>query len=389
VTRLEHSTTPHDQILSLVAEHGTEAMGLAFASILESAMKIERAAVLGAEPFERTESRRGYANGYKPKTLDTRAGRLVVQVPKARDIEFYPTALEKGVRSERALRLAVAEMYVKGVSTRKVQSVLEQLCGGVEISSTQVSRAAAELDEELEKWRTRRLGQVAYLVLDARYEKVRHGGSVVDCAILSAIAVMPDGSRSVLGTSCRLSEAEVHWRDFLQSLVERGMHGVRMIVSDSHAGLRAAREAVFPGVPWQRCQFHLAQNAMAWVPKQAMRTEVAQDLRTIFNAADRHDAERRLRLVADKHRETAPKLAEWIEENIPEGLTVFALPVAHRRKLRTSNLLERIHKEIKRRTRVAGLFPNEASVLRLVTALLSEIDEEWSTARTYLEMSPD
>jgi transposase-like protein len=364
-------------------------MAAAFVTILESAMKLEREAVLNAAPFERNADRRGYANGYKPKTIDTRLGRLTVQVPKARNVEFYPSSLEKGIRSERALKLAAAEMYVKGVSTRKVCDVLETLCGGVEFSSTQVSRAAALLDEELETWRTRPIGQVIYLVLDARYEKVRHGGSVVDCAILTAIGVLPDGKRTILGTSCRLSEAEVHWRDLLQSMVKRGMHGVRMIVSDDHAGLRAAREAVFPGVQWQRCQFHLTRNAMAWVPKQAMRAEVAQDMRTIFNAADRSDAERRLGIVADKYRQTAPALAEWLENNIPEGLAVFSLAVPHRRKLRTTNLLERIHKDVKRRTRVAGLFPNDASVLRLVTALLVEIDEDWASSRTYIDMQPN
>jgi transposase-like protein len=395
VTRQEQSTsltaspTALDQIIALIAEHGTDGMAAAFVTILECAMKLEREAVLNAAPFERNADRRGYANGYKPKTIDTRLGRLTVQVPKARNVEFYPSSLEKGIRSERALKLAAAEMYVKGVSTRKVRDVLETLCGGVEFSSTQVSRAAALLDEELETWRIRPLGQVIYLILDARYEKVRHGGSVVDCAILTAIGVLPDGKRTILGTSCRLSEAEVHWRDFLQFLVKRGMHGVRMIVSDDHAGLRAAREAVFPGVQWQRCQFHLTRNTMAWVPKQGMRAEVAQDMRTIFNAADRSDAERRLGIVADKYRQTAPALAEWLESNIPEGLAVFSLPISHRRKLRTTNLLERIHKDVKRRTRVAGLFPNDASVLRLVTALLVEIDEDWASSRTYVDMQPN
>lgn len=386
MTRLDQSTAL-DQLVALVAQNGTDSMAAAFTTLLESAMKLEREQALGATAYERTEDRRGYANGFKPKTIDTRLGRLNLQVPKARGIEFYPAALEKGVRSERALKLAIAEMYVKGVSTRKVAAVMEQLCG-LDVSSTQVSRAAAELDAELEKWRTRPLGAVIYLVLDARYEKVRHGGAVVDCAILTAIGVLADGTRSVLGTSCRLSEAEPHWRAFMESLVQRGMHGVRMIVSDDHAGLRAAREAVFPGVPWQRCQFHLLQNAMAYVPRQSMRSEVAQDLRTILNAADREEADRRIRLVADKHRPAAPALADWIEANVHESLTVLSLPTSHRRKLRTSNAIELVHKHLKRRTRVATLFPNEASVLRLVTAVLAEIDEEWTTGRTYLDLKP-
>jgi len=379
--------TALEQVVELVTTHGTEAMADAFATLLEIGMKIEREQVLGAQEYERTESRRGYANGYKPKTLDTRAGRITVNVPKTRGVEFYPSALDKGVRSERALKLAVAEMYVKGVSTRKVTDVMQQLCG-LDVSSTQVSRAAKELDEQLEAWRTRPLGEVSYLVLDARYEKVRHGGTVVDCAILTALGILPDGQRSILGTSCALSEAEVHWRQFLQSLVDRGMYGLKFIVSDDHAGLRAARQAQFPGVPWQRCQFHLIHNAMAYVPRMSMRSEVAQDMRAIFDAADRQEADRRLDTLVKKYQKPAPQLARWLEENVPEGLTVFVLPPSHRRKLRTSNALEQLNKQIKRRTRVATLFPNEASVLRLVSAVLIEIDEDWQAGRRYLNMEP-
>ena len=377
-----------DQVVQLVADHGTEAMSDAFACLLEIAMKAERDQALGAETYERSESRRGYANGYKPKTLNTRAGSMTVQVPKARGIEFYPSSLEKGVRSERALKLAVAEMYVQGVSTRKVTAVMQDLCG-LEVSSTQVSRAAQELDEHLEAWRTRPLGEVRYLVLDARYEKVRHGGTVVDCAMLSAIGILPDGHRTILGTSCVLSESEVHWRQFLQSLVARGLHGVKFIVSDDHAGLRAARKAMFPAVPWQRCQFHLIRNAMAYVPRISMRSEVAQDLRTIFNAVDREDADRRLHMLVEKYQDSAPTLSQWMQDNVPEGLAVFTLAASHRRRMRTSNALELVHKQIKRRTRVASLFPNEASVLRLVSAVLVEIDEEWQSSHAYLNMKAE
>jgi len=384
MTRQEHRNELND-VLELVAEHGTDVMASAFATLLNLAMKLEREQVLGAASYERTDERRGYANGYKPKTIATRAGDMTLQVPQTRNVPFYPSALEKGVRSERALKLALAEMYVQGVSTRKVTSVLERMCG-LEVSSAQVSRAAAELDADLEAWRNRPLGAIPYLILDARYEKVRHGGAVVSCAILTAIGIGTDGKRSILGTSCSLSEAEVHWRTFLESLIARGMHGVKFIVSDDHAGMAAAREALFPGVPWQRCQFHLIRNAMAYVPKISMRTDVARQLRTIFNAADRHEAERRLKQMVQKYQENAPKLAHWLEENIPQGLTVFNLPEAHRRRLRTTNGLERIHKEVKRRTRVATLFPNEASALRLVSAILCEIDQDWQAGRVYLNM---
>jgi transposase-like protein len=368
-----------------LAQHGFDGMAQAIQTLLNEAMKLERAAALGAMPYERTDERRGYANGFKPKTLSTRLGKLQLAIPQTRGVEFYPSALERGERSERALKLALAEMYVQGVSTRKVAEITRELCGS-EVSSSQVSRAAELLDEELSAWRNRPLGAMPYLILDARYEKVRHGGSVIDCAVLLAISVTPDGQRSVLGVSVSLSEAEVHWRAFLQSLIERGLHGVQLIVSDDHAGLKQARKACFPGVPWQRCQFHLVQNAMSHVPKVTLRGEVAGDLRAVWNAPDRHEAERQLGLVVSKYQATAPGLAAWLEANAPEGLTVFALPAAHRRRLRTTNAIERLNQEIKRRTRVATLFPNEASLLRLVSAILQETSEDWETGKVYLAM---
>lgn len=377
-----------DQIGELLAEHGFDGMTQALTVLLNEVMKLERAQALGAAPYERSEQRRGHANGFKPKIVQTRMGALELQVPQARGIDFYPSSLEKGVRSERALKLAVAEMYVQGVSTRKVAAITEQLCG-TQISSAQVSRAAATLDAELRAWRDRSLGEMPYLILDARYEKVRHGGSVVSCAVLVAIGIDTQGHRSILGTSVSLSEAEPHWRDFLASLQARGLHGVRLIASDAHAGLKEALASRFSGVPWQRCQFHLAQNAMAYVPKVAMRRQVGASLRAVFDAPDRPEAERQLELAVKTYRTTAPKLAEWLEANVPEGLTAFALPPSHRRRLRTTNMLERINREIKRRTRVATLFPNEASALRLVSAVLMEISEEWETNRKYVTMESE
>jgi putative transposase len=390
-----HATdrTPFDFVLETLTQHGFDRLGGALEVLLNEAMKIEREAFLQARPHERTDARRGYANGFKPKRLKTRLGELDLQVPQVRDLEegverFYPKALERGVRSERALKLAVAEMYVQGVSTRKVAEITHELCG-LDVSSAQVSRAAAALDSELEAWRSRPLGKCPYLVLDARYEKVRHAGSVRSCAVLVAIGVRDDGKRSVLGVSVSLSEAEVHWRDFLASLQDRGLHGVRLVVSDDHAGLRAAREARMPGVLWQRCQFHLQHNAVGYVPRVAMRKEVAEALRAVFNAPDRIEAERLLRQTCERYRERAPELAAWLEANVPEALSVFTLPSAHRRMLRTTNGLERLNEEIKRRTRVATLFPNESSLLRLVTAILAEVSDEWESQRTYLTMETD
>src|SRR4051794_1303201 len=219
-------TTALDEIGELLAERGFDGLADALRVLLNEVMKLERAASLGAGPYQRYGDRKGYANGYKPKTVQTQVGALTLAVPQARGVEFYPSALEKGVRSERALKLAVAEMYVQGVSTRKVAAITEKLCG-LEVTSGQVSRAAAALDEELEKWRGRPLGETPYLILDARYEKVRHGGSVVSCAVLTAIGIDTQGRRSILGVSVSMSEAEVHWREFLASLQARGLHGVK------------------------------------------------------------------------------------------------------------------------------------------------------------------
>lgn len=375
-------------VLQLLNDEGTEGLAQGLRLLINEAMAQERAQVLQAQPYERTDTRTGHANGFKPKTLDTRVGPVTFAVPQVRGgIAFYPGALDKGVRSEQALKLALAEMYVQGVSTRKVAAIVEQLCG-CSVSSTQVSHCAAQLDVELEAWRTRPLGLYPFVLLDARYEKVRQGGRVIDCAVLIALGIGPDGKRSILGVSAALSEAEVHWRTFLTSLQKRGLHGVQLLVSDDHAGLGAARAAVFPAVLWQRCQFHLQQNAQAYVPRLDQRAAVAQAVRTVFNSPDATSAQRRLKDVVASYAESAPKLAAWMEENIPQGLAIFALPPAQQRRLRTTNALERVNMELKRRTRVAGLFPNEASLLRLVSALLAEYSDEWETGKTYLSMQP-
>jgi putative transposase len=382
----ELQSTVVDEVVQLLAERGFDGLAEVLEVVLNEAMKIERTHALGAEPYQRTPTRRGQANGFKPKTVLSRLGKLELAVPQTRDSSFYPSALERGERSERALKVALAEMYVQGVSTRKVRAIVEELCGS-EVSSAQVSRCAAQLDEELAKWRERPLGAHPFVILDARYEKVRHGGCVVDCAVLVAVGIDPDGKRSILGVSVKLSEAEVHWREFLGSLIARGLHGVELITSDAHAGLKEARQACLPSVPWQRCQFHLQQNAMQYVPHVSQRTEVAADLRAVFNAPSRAEAERLVAIAVAKYEASAPRLAEWIERNVPEGLAVFAWSAAIRRRLRTTNLLERLNRELKRRTRVATLFPNEASLLRLVSALLMETSEEWQTGKVYLSLN--
>ncbi len=372
-------------VLELLVTEGFEGMADAMSILFNEAMRLDRSRHLGAGPWERVEARQGYANGYKPKQVQSRIGNLSLQIPQTRDTDFYPASLERGIRSERALKLALAEMYVQGVSTRKVAKITEQLCG-FEISSTQVSRATAMLDEQLVAWRERPLGSFPYVVLDARYEKVRHGGRVIDCAVLIALGVDTAGKRQILGCSVSLSEQEPHWREFLVGLKDRGLHGIEFFVSDAHEGLKAARKAVFPSVPWQRCQFHLQQNAQRYVPHHAMKKTVAADIRAIFNAPDEVEAKRLLDHFIKRYETTAPRLANWAENALPEGFSVFDLPDHHRKRLRTTNVLERVNKEIKRRTRVATLFPNEASCLRLVTAVVMEISDDWETGRIYLTM---
>jgi transposase-like protein len=387
MTYQPHCTLP-EEILEQIAAEGMDALPELIRILVDEAMRLERDHYLGAGPYERSPERRGHANGYKPKTVKTRLGEIQFEVPQVRQGNFYPEALEKGLRSERALTMALAEMYVQGVSTRKVAAITEQLCGTA-VTSMQVSRAAEKLDDVLEAWRNRSLGEIVYLYLDARYEKVRMDGQIRDAAILIASGVGRNGKRSILGVSVSLSEAEIHWRLFLEGLIERGLRGIRLIISDDHSGLRKARQALFTGIPWQRCQFHLQQNASQYVPRKRMRAEVAADIRAVFNAPDRTRAEEYLKLIVSKYAGVASALADWMETAIPEGLTAFDFPEGHRRRIRTSNMLERVSQEIKRRTRVIRIFPNPKSCHRLVSAILMEISEEWETGRIYLNIGSD
>jgi transposase-like protein len=259
MTYHEDFTLPAE-LMAQVQEQGLDVLPELIRVIINTAMQAERAEHLNAAHYQHNPERSGYANGYKPKTMRTRVGDITFAIPQVREGGFYPQALEKGLRSERALTLALAEMYVQGVSTRKVKAITEQLCG-VNVSSSMVSQAAAQMDAELEKWRERPLGEYPFLFLDAYYEQVREDGQVRDLAVLVAVGVNPQGKREILGVSVSLSEHEIHWRTFLESLKKRGLGGVQLITSDDHAGLRAARLAVFGSLPWQRCQFHLQQNA--------------------------------------------------------------------------------------------------------------------------------
>ena len=376
-----------DTTIAALLEHliadGPQAMRQVMTTLMNVAMKIEREQFLGAGHYQRAPERQGYANGTKPKRLDTLAGTLQLDVPKTAGTAepFYPASLERGRRSCRAVMLAAAEMYVQGVSTRDVEKVLKEF--GIEgLSSTQVSRAMALLDPDLEAWRNRPLGHCRYLFLDARYEKTREHGVADDCTVLTAIGVDSDGRRRVLGVSVAVSEAEVHWRAFLDSLVARGLSGVEFITSDDHAGLKAARKAALPGARWQRCQFHLAQNAIHHAPNLAIRKSIGEELRQVWNAPNLAAADAELKRLVAHYRSSAPKLSGWLETAVPEGLAVFKLPKAHWRRMRTSNPIERsIQQELKRRTQKIRVFPNEASLERIVSAMLIEIDEQWTVSQ--------
>ena len=384
----EHNqTTLHDPLINLLFDGGLQNALPRIAEILmNAAMLLERETHIGAAPYQRGTERNGYANGFKPRTFQTGIGALELSLPQVResDSPFHTSLLEKGSRSERALKSAIATMYVEGVSTRRVTRIMEQMCG-FQVSSGQVSNLNKLLDEEFKKWRARPLPEIAYLVLDATYYKVRIDGVVRDCATLIAHGIRrDDGKRMILGVSCALSEAEVHWRAFLVGLKERGIGIPDLVTSDAPSGLKAALKASLNATPWQRCQFHLQQNAQEYVTKQHLKSKVASDIKVIFNADDRAHAEDRLTDFVKIYGESQPKLAAWAEENLPEGFAVFALPETHRKRLRTSNACENVNGQLKKRTRVVGLFPSEESLLRLVTGVLIEISETWETGKAYL-----
>ena len=383
MTRINNKTT--QGIMEVLTEHGfTGNIAQTLENLLNELMLMQRAEHLNAQPYERSDTRIDQANGFKPKRFHTRMGTLNLRVPQTRHTDFYPACIEKGLRSERALFCAIAEMYIQGVSTRKVTKILDELCG-CQVSSTQVSRITAQLDESITDWRNRPLAEFTHLMMDARYEKVRYGSTVRDLAVIWAIGIRPDGCREVLGVTVSLSEAEIFWREFLKSLVHRGLHGVQYIVSDDHIGIKNSLKTVFPNVAWQRCQTHLARNAQDHVSLKANKDTVAQDIRDMNLASSAQAAHDRLIQFLNDWRSSEPKLTAWAEDNLPQGFTVFEQPKAHRKHLRTTNPIERLNQELKRRSRVIRIFPNEASCLRLISALLLEIHEVWLDGRRVLK----
>ncbi len=356
--------------------------------VLQELLEAEMTEHVGAAPYQRTTERKGQRNGHKPRTLRTRVGTLNLLVPQDREGTFSTRLFSRYQRNEKALVLALMEMYVEGISTRKVKDVTEELCG-TSFSKSLVSSLAARLDAELEVWRSRPLEAEAYpyLFVDARYEKVRVDRRVVNQGVLVVSGVRDDGFREILAVEVADTESEATYQELFRSLKRRGLSGVELVVSDDHEGLKSAISRHFQGASHQRCQFHYARNLLGMVG-YVKRKELAADLRAIFAAPDRKQALTIASTVAEKWRKKGnEKVAERIEEHVEECLTCLAFPESHRRRIRTTNGLERLNQEIKRRTRVVRIFPNKKSCLRLVTALVVEQSEEWITGRRYLDLS--
>lgn len=350
---------------------------------VQSILEVEMEECLQAGKHERSEQRLGYRSGYYRRRLITRVGTLVLRVPQDRAGQFSTQVFEQYQRSEKALVASLAQMYVQGVSTRKVAAITEELCGH-EFSASSISAITARLDEQLEQFSRRKLAdEFPYLVVDARYERVREGGVIVSRAILIALGIDWEGRRQVLAVEYANRESQSSWREFLLQLKERGLHGVQFIVSDDHPGLKAAIREVLPGVWWQRCYVHFLRNALDYLPRKA-DDDCLQELRWMYERRDVEEARRDLKQWLEKWLAKYPKLCAWAEANIEETWTFYRLPVAHHKHLKSTNLLERFNQEIKRRTLVVRIFPNESSCLRLIRAVASEQHEEWMEGSRYL-----
>lgn len=353
---------------------------------LQEVLEGEMTQFLGAAPSERSEGRSGYRAGYYGRSLVTRIGKLELRVPRDRDGEFSTALFERYARSERALVSALAEMYVQGVSTRKVKAITEELCGH-SFSASAISSINKGLDEALGRFAKRRLDEsYPYLILDARYERVRDAGVIAHRAVLIAIGINGEGQRQVLAVELANRESQSSWKEFLTGLKERGLSGVEFVVSDDHAGLKRAIREVLTEAPWQRCYVHFLRNALDYLPRKA-DDDCLQELRWLYDRRDIGEANRDLAAWVVKWQGKYAKLVDWVESNIAETLTFYRLPRAHHKHLKSTNMLERLNEEIKRRTRVVRIFPNAQSCLRLIRALCVETHEGWLEDNRYLNMS--
>lgn len=370
----------------VLASNGDNPLRQMLQIAFQEALEYEMADHLGAKPYERTDERKGYRNGHRVRILTTAVGDLTLLVPQDREGTFQTSLFERYQRSDKAFVLALMEMYVKGVSTRKVADITEKLCGK-SFSSQQVSRLARELDAKISEWRDRPLsGDYPYLIVDARYEKVRSGGRVVSMGILAVLGINEGGMREILSIEVADTENSTTWSDLFKRLKKRGLKGVLLVTSDDHEGIKAAVGRHLQGASWQRCQFHFLRNVLP-LATRAQRRILHSDMRTIFDSPDVETAWRRINEVLSNWHDINPAVAEKIEEGIEETTSVLSFPGPHRKRIRTTNALERLNQEIRRRTRVVRIFPNEASALRLIATLAIEQSEEWETGRQYLDVS--
>jgi len=354
---------------------------------VQTILEVEMEECLRAGRYERNQERTGYRSGHYQRKLITRVGTLVLRVPQDRSGHFSTEVFERYQRSEKALVSALAQMYVQGVSTRKVAAITQELCGH-EFSASSISAITARLDEQLEQFSQRRLKEsFPYVVLDARYEKVREGGTIESRAIQIALGIDWEGRRQVLAVEYANRESQSSWRDFLLRLKQRGLKGVLFVVSDNHEGLKHAIQEVLPQALWQRCYVHFLRNALDYLPRKA-DDDCLQELRWMYERRNVDEARRDLKAWLEKWASKYPKLCAWVEANIEETWTYYRLPIAHHKHFKSTNLLERFNQEIKRRTLVVRIFPDEASCLRLIRAVAAEQHEEWLEGSRYVNLEP-
>ena len=352
---------------------------------LQEVLEAEMTDALGAAKSERTEGRNGYRSGYYGRSLITRVGKLELRVPQDRTGQFSTELFERYQRSERALVAALAEMYVQGVSTRKVKAITEELCGH-SFSASSISTINKRLDQSLAQFAVRPLREAfPYLIVDARYERVREAGVIVSHAVLIAIGIDWDGRRQILGVELANRESRSSWSDFLRGLKARGLNGVELVVSDDHAGLKAAIREILPVAVWQRCYVHFLRNALDYVPRK-VDDDCLQELRWLYARRDLAEARSDLTAWLARWAGKYPRLTVWVEENLEETLSFYRLPRQHHKHLKSTNMLERLNEEIKRRTQVVRIFPNAQSCLRLIRALAVETHENWLEQHRYLNM---
>lgn len=374
-----------DEVKALL-QQDTDFLKELVTNLLQQVLEAEMDEALRAAKSERSESRLGYRSGYYHRSLITRVGKLELRVPQDRQGRFSTEVFERYQRSEKALVATLAEMYIQGVSTRKVKAITEELCGH-QFSASSVSAIVNRLDSQLKEFAERRLEEpFPYLILDARYEKVCEGGAIRSRAVQIAIGIDWEGRRQVLAIELANRESANSWKNFLCSLRQRGLHGVEFTVSDDHPGLRKAVAEILPESLWQRCYVHFLRNAIDYLPRKA-DDDCLKELRWLYDRRDIMEARKDLAVWLKRWEGKYPKLCGWVEENIEETLSFYQLPMGHHKHMKSTNMLERLNEEIKRRTRVVRIFPNEASCLRLIRALGAESHENWIEAHRYLDMN--